>query len=85
MRAAGTRTIEPTKAAEDEWKAGMDAMVQHTLYPFTNSWWNTSNIPGKKAENQSYILGINNYEAQCREKMTGWKGFDVVGSEGVSV
>lgn len=35
---------------------------RHTLYPYTNSWWNTSNIPGKKAENQSYIGGINNYE-----------------------
>lgn len=22
--------------------------------------------------------GINMYEAQCREKMDGWKGFDVV-------
>jgi hypothetical protein len=58
----------------------MNAMVEHTLYPFTNSWWNTSNIPGKKAENHSYILGINNYEKQCREKMIGWKGFDVVAS-----
>lgn len=54
-------------------------MVKHTLYPFTNSWWNTSNIPGKKAENHNYILGINNYEKTCREKMAGWQGFEVVG------
>ncbi|KAF2640036.1 FAD/NAD(P)-binding domain-containing protein [Massarina eburnea CBS 473.64] len=78
LRAQGVKTIEATPEAEDEWKKGMNAMVEHTLYPFTNSWWNTSNIPGKKAENQSYIGGINNYEAQCRDKMTGWKGFEVI-------
>jgi hypothetical protein len=56
----------------------MNAMVQYTLYPYTDSWWNTANIPGKKAENQNYILGLSTYEAQCREKMTGWKGFNVL-------
>lgn len=76
----GARTIEPTQEAEDEWKFGMNAMVEHTLYPFTDSWWNTSNIPGKKAENQSYILGIDNYEKYCRGTMIGWKGFDIVGA-----
>ncbi|KAH7081972.1 hypothetical protein BKA63DRAFT_223596 [Paraphoma chrysanthemicola] len=84
MRAEGTKVIEPKLEAEEEWKAGMNAMVEHTLYPFTDSWWNTSNIPGKKAENQSYILGINNYEATCRDKMTGWKGFDVVGGKKIA-
>ncbi|KAF2819650.1 FAD/NAD(P)-binding domain-containing protein [Ophiobolus disseminans] len=77
MRASGTRTIEPTQAAEDEWKNNMNAMVQHTLYPFTNSWWNTSNIPGKVAENQNYILGIETYERECRERFGAWRGFDV--------
>ncbi|KNG45057.1 hypothetical protein TW65_08128 [Stemphylium lycopersici] len=75
----GRTVIEPTRQAEEEWKAGMDAMIKHTLLPFTNSWWNTSNIPGKKADNQTYILGINSYEKHCRETMKGWKGFDVVG------
>lgn len=56
----------------------MNAMVKHTLYPYTDSWWNTSNIPGKKAENQSYILGIDNYEKVCRGMMDGWKGLRVV-------
>ncbi|KAH7080803.1 hypothetical protein FB567DRAFT_113269 [Paraphoma chrysanthemicola] len=84
MRAEGTKVIEPKPEAEEEWKTGMNAMVEHTLYPYTDSWWNTSNIPGKKAENQSYILGINNYEATCRDKMTGWKGFDVVGGKKIA-
>jgi len=51
---------------------------RYTLFPFTNSWWNGSNIPGKKAQNMTYIGGIDNYEKQCREKMEGWKGFEVV-------
>jgi cation diffusion facilitator CzcD-associated flavoprotein CzcO len=75
----GRAVIEPTRQAEEKWKAGMDAMIKHTLFPFTNSWWNTSNIPGKKAENQSYMLGIDSYEKECRETMNGWKGFDVAG------
>lgn len=55
----------------------MNAMVEHTLFPYTNSWWNTSNVPGKKAENQSYILGIANYEKECRENLAQWKGLEV--------
>jgi hypothetical protein len=70
-------TIEAKREAEDEWKAGLDSMVQHTLYPYTDSWWNTSNVPGKKTENHNYILGIDRYERQCRETMGEWKGFDV--------
>ena len=36
------------------------------------------NVPGRKAENVMYAGGLSTYEAQCREKMDGWKGFDVV-------
>jgi hypothetical protein len=75
MRAAGLTTIEAKSEAEDEWKATMDAAVRHTLYP--NSWWNSGNVPGKKVENQLYILGIKKYEEDCREKLAGWKGFDL--------
>ncbi|KAF2845443.1 FAD/NAD(P)-binding domain-containing protein [Plenodomus tracheiphilus IPT5] len=83
LHAQGPRTtIEPTKEAEDKWKVGMDAAIKHTLFPYTDSWWNTSNIPGKKKENQTYVLGINHYEKQCREMMVGWKGFEIGGGEG---
>lgn len=51
----GARSIEPTKEAEVEWKQTCDAMLPYTLFPHTDSWWNGSNIPGKKAENMSYI------------------------------
>ncbi|RMZ66139.1 Cyclopentanone 12-monooxygenase [Pyrenophora seminiperda CCB06] len=75
MSLGKNRIIEPTREAEDGWKEGIDAAVSRTLYPHTNSWWNTSNVPGKKAEKQLYILGISNYEKQCRETVADWKGF----------
>lgn len=55
----------------------MNEMVQYTLFPYTNSWWNTSNVPGKKAENQSYILGIEAYEKECRERLGERRGLEV--------
>lgn len=32
----------------------------------------------------TYIAGIDNYEVQCREKMAGWKGFEVVPAQAVA-
>jgi cation diffusion facilitator CzcD-associated flavoprotein CzcO len=77
LRRHGARSIEPTREAAEQWKEGLERMVEKTLYPYTKSWWNTSNIPGKRAEQQNYILGIQRYEMQVRETMEGWKGFDV--------
>jgi cation diffusion facilitator CzcD-associated flavoprotein CzcO len=78
LRQQGAKSIEATSEAEEQWKEGLEKMVEGTLYPYTSSWWNTSNVPGKKSEQQNYILGIKNYEKQVRETMEGWKGFDVV-------
>lgn len=77
LEAQKAKSIEATKEAEVEWKELIDSMVKFTLFPFTDSWWNGANLPGKKAENQLYIAGINTYESQCRATMDGWKGFDV--------
>ncbi|KAK3049957.1 hypothetical protein LTR09_008877 [Extremus antarcticus] len=78
MEEEKVKSIEPQKGAEAEWKALCNTMLQYTLIPQTDSWWNGANIPGKKAESMIYPGGINMYEAQCRETMDGWKGFDVV-------
>ena len=72
------KSIEPTKSAEEEWKVMIQAMNEPTLFPLTSSWWTGGNIPGKKAESLTYVLGIEKYEAQCRETLTDWKGFEVV-------
>jgi hypothetical protein len=77
----GVRTIEPSQKAQDGWAKMIDERAKLTLFPLTNSWWNGSNIPGKKVQILTYIGGINRYEAQCRETLDGWKGFDVRGGE----
>lgn len=74
----GVKSIEPKPEAEEEWKTTLDMMIQYTLFPYTDSWWNGSNIPGKKASNMIYVGGINMYEKQCRATMDEWKGFTVV-------
>lgn len=74
----GAKSIEPQHQAEIEWKDFIHKTSEQTLFPFTSSWWNGGNIPGKKAEGMNYVLGINEYEKQCRATMDGWKGFDVV-------
>ena len=81
LESEGVTSIEAQKAAEQEWKAALQTMVDYTLFPFTDSWWNGGNIPGKKAENLLYVAGIDNYEAQIRATMDGWKGFDVVSAK----
>lgn len=78
LEAEGAKRIEPKRQAEEEWKTTLDTMSKHTLIPYTDSWWNGANIPGKKAENMIYVAGINTYEKQLRETMDGWQGFDVV-------
>jgi hypothetical protein len=72
------RSIEATREAEEQWKKGLEKIVEGTLYPYASSWWNRVNVKGKKKEQQNYILGIKNYEKQVRETMEGRKGFDVV-------
>ncbi|KJX92210.1 cyclopentanone 1,2-monooxygenase like protein [Zymoseptoria brevis] len=78
LESEGATKIEAKRSAEEEWKSHLDGMLDHTLFPFTDSWWNGSNIPGKKKENMSYIGGIDNYEKEVRGAMDGWRGFEVV-------
>lgn len=76
-QAENIKVIEPQRAAEEEWKQLLDKMSKYTLIPYTDSWWNGANIPGKKAENMIYVGGINMYEKQMRERIEGWNGFDI--------
>ena len=71
----GLKTFDSEKSAQDAWCALVEAMVQNTLFPLTDSWWNAANIPGKKPQMLTYAAGINNYEAQCRGKIDQWDGF----------
>lgn len=73
----GLNSIEATHSAEIGWKDMLSKMNEGTLFPFTSSWWTGGNIPGKKAENMTYIGGIDNYEKQCLATLDEWKGFEV--------
>lgn len=72
------RSIEAKKSAEDEWHNLIQEMNRPTLFPFTNSWWNGGNIPGKTAQNVTHTGGIAVYEAQCRSRLNNWEGFIVI-------
>lgn len=71
------KSVEALSQAEDEWAAYVDAQSAPTLFPLTDSWWNATNIPGKKPQMLTYLLGIGQYEKEIRERLDAWQGFDV--------
>lgn len=71
------KSITPTDAAQEEWVEMVDQLASATLFPLTNSWWTGGNIPGKKVQLLTYVLGIQQYEATCRGNLQEFKGFDV--------
>lgn len=79
---AKVKTIHPTSSAEDQWVGMVDEMAQYTLFPLTNSWWTGGNIPGKKPQMLTYVLGIQQYETTCREILDCMKGFEVEYEDG---
>ncbi|KAH7115272.1 hypothetical protein B0J11DRAFT_128838 [Dendryphion nanum] len=81
----GVKVIEAKREAEEEWKKGMNEMNEVALFKYTDSWWTGANIPGKVAENNTYIGGIDNYEAQARAAIPEWKGFEVTPDDSQSV
>ncbi|KAK5091362.1 hypothetical protein LTR05_001545 [Lithohypha guttulata] len=78
LEAANVKSITPQGEAQEEWVEMVDKLNSYTLFPLTSSWWTGGNVPGKKVQLLTYILGIDRYEAQCREKLDELKGFDVV-------
>ncbi|KAF1355492.1 hypothetical protein BDV97DRAFT_375221 [Delphinella strobiligena] len=78
LESENVKSIEPFHEAEVEWKDIITSSNDKTLFPFTSSWWTGGNVPGKKAESLNYVFGLESYERDCRKKMEGWKGFDVV-------
>lgn len=77
LEGAKAKSATPVDPAQEEWVNMVDGLAQHTLLPLTNSWWNGSNIAGKKSQMMTYVLGIKQYEATCREHLDALKGFEV--------
>ena len=82
LEVEGVKSIEPLHKSEIQWKEMIQVSTDRTLFPLTNSWWNTSNIPGKKAESMNYLGGISLYEQDCRSTFDGWKGFEIITKDG---
>ncbi|KAI4943526.1 hypothetical protein J4E91_009163 [Alternaria rosae] len=78
---AGAKSIEATRSAEIEWKTHLNALVEGTLFPYTDSWWNGADVPGKKKEIMAYIAGIKHYETKCRANIEGLQGFNIVAGD----
>mgnify|MGYP001814002468 CR=1 FL=1 len=70
-------TIEPTRAAQNEWVAHNDETGHKTLYPKAASWYMGANIPGKPRVFLPYIGGVGKYREKCDEiAADGYPGFE---------
>lgn len=84
LKKENIRTIEPRRAAEEQWKQTIQDMNDKTLFPLTDSWYMGANIPGKKREQLNYIGGVDNYEKSARDGVKEWSAFHI-GHEGPPV
>lgn len=82
LEVEGAKHIEATSEAADAWDQMIESMNAPTLFPLTNSWWNTSNIPGKRIQNVTHLGGVKMYEDQIKDTLQGWKGFLVTPKDG---
>ena len=78
MREHGLTTVEAVPAAQDNWVAHVNEVVNGTLLPLGNSWWMSANIPGKPRAFLPYLgpEGIGGYRKRCAEiAAKGYEGF----------
>ena len=77
-REHGLTTVEAVPAAQDNWVAHVNEVVNGTLLPLGNSWWMSANIPGKPRAFLPYLgpEGIGGYRNRCAEiAAKGYEGF----------
>lgn len=82
LESSKAKFVDPTAPAQEQWVELVDNLASKTLFPLTNSWWTGGNIPGKKVQMLTYCLGIQQYEATCREVLDALKGFTVEYEDG---
>jgi hypothetical protein len=78
LRRQGKHSIEVLQTTQDEWIDLITSMVQGTLllHPTCNSWWNNSNVPGKKRVYTTYVAGMPAFREHCDEAAaSGYAGF----------
>ena len=81
MRNNGFDTIEPTPAAEEDWRVHCTDCADITLFQETNSWYMGANVPGKPRVLFPYIGGVGRYRRICTEALQrGFLGFELAGT-----
>jgi cyclohexanone monooxygenase len=75
MKDQGSKTIEPTLEAQEQWVTHVNEVANMTLFPRGNTWYMGANVPGKPRTFLPY-LGVGNYRALCDEvAKADYKGF----------
>jgi cyclohexanone monooxygenase len=76
LRRVGADTIEPARAAEDDWVEHVNQAASKTLFPKANSWFLGANIPGKPRVFMPYVAKIGVYRKECQAVADdGYRGF----------
>jgi cyclohexanone monooxygenase len=74
----GIATIEPERAAEENWVRHVNDVADGTLFPRANSWYVGANIPGKPRIFMPYVAGLPAYIEICDEVVAeGYRGFEL--------
>jgi hypothetical protein len=80
MRKTGKTSIEATRAAQDQWVAHVNEIVNATLMTSANSWYMSANIAGKPRAFLPYLgpEGVGGYRKKCDEiAANGYDGFEL--------
>uniref|UniRef100_UPI003F4949F8 flavin-containing monooxygenase n=1 Tax=Cupriavidus yeoncheonensis TaxID=1462994 RepID=UPI003F4949F8 len=76
MEANGIGVIEAKLQSEEAWSKHCHEVADATLFPKGESWYNGSNVEGKKMSFPIYLAGISVYRDICeRVAANGYDGF----------
>jgi cation diffusion facilitator CzcD-associated flavoprotein CzcO len=78
LRSHDLRTMEVLTSTQTEWIELVTSLVAGTVlvHPTCNSWWNNSNVPGKKRMYSTYAAGMPAFRKQCEDvAASGYPGF----------
>ncbi|KAF4620279.1 hypothetical protein D9613_000206 [Agrocybe pediades] len=80
MREKGKTCIQATQEAEDAFVARVDEIYSQGLWDRAKSWYNGSNVPGKRIQSLNFTGGLPLYQTMCREVVEGgYTGFILEG------
>lgn len=76
LRSHDHMRIEATQAAETVWVERLHSIYDKQLFNRAKSWYNGTNVPGKRAESLNFTGGLQLYIQLCRESAEGgYAGF----------